>query len=249
MSLAEKVVLVTGAGRGIGAAIARHGASAGARIAVCGRTPEALEAVAEEIRQAGGQVLSLPVDLRDVRAIGDLVERVVGHFGGLDVLVNNAAVNLNQSVFDTTEADWDDVLDTNLKAAFFCAQAAARSMRGRRSGAIVNIASILGVVGFPNRAAYAASKGGVVQLTRALAAELAPLGIRVNCIASAVIRTAMTEPFFADSRYAEEIARRTPLGRPGTVDDVARAVLFLASDAADYITGHTLMVDGGWTAI
>jgi 2-deoxy-D-gluconate 3-dehydrogenase len=147
-----------------------------------------------------------------------------------------------------TEQEWDTVMDTNLKAVFFCCQAAARAMR-KRGGAIVNVASVVGVVGFPNRAAYAASKGGVVQLTRALAAELAPLEIRVNAVASSVIRTQMTEPLLGDPGYAAEVKRRTPLGRPGTPEDVASAVVYLASQEAGYVTGHTLMVDGGWSAV
>ena len=241
-------MLITGAGRGIGAVIARRASAAGARLLLTGRSKAALDEVAGPIRDAGADVHVLEQDLLERGAAQRLIEGAVNHFGALDVLVNNAAVHSNQSLFDVTEEEWDRVLGTNLRSLFFCCQAAARVMKDR-GGVIVNIASIVGVVGFPNRSAYAASKGGVIQLTRSLAAELAPLAIRVNAVASSVIETPMTEPLLRNADYAAEVRRRTPLGRPGKPEDVAGAVLYLASSDASYVTGHTLMVDGGWTAI
>lgn len=248
MSLDGTVMLITGAGRGIGATVARRAAAAGGRVVISGRDEGCLQAVASDIRSRGGNVHVVVQDLLQPGASQRIVGAAVERYGALHVLVNNAAIHSNASLFDLAENEWERVIATNLKVPFLCCQAAARVMRAA-GGAIVNVASVVGVVGFPKRAAYGASKGGLIQLSRCLAAELAAHKIRVNAVASSVIRTPMTEPLLEDANYAAVVAQRTPLGRPGEPDDVANAILYLASPAAGYVTGHVLMVDGGWSAI
>jgi NAD(P)-dependent dehydrogenase (short-subunit alcohol dehydrogenase family) len=239
-----KVALVTGASRGLGAGIADTLKEAGATVVGTSRKQDSVEQVAERLG-------SVPVamDVSNVASVRAGVDRVASEFGRLDVLVNNAGLNIPQGVFDVDEASWDDVIDTNLKGTFFAAQAAARHMVDRgEGGRIVNVASQAGVVGIENRSAYGASKGGAVLLTKVLAIELAQYGITVNAVAPTFITTELSRSTLEDPVWRERILSRIPLGRVGEVEDVAAATVYLASPAARMVTGHTLLVDGGWTA-
>ena len=239
-----KVALVTGASRGLGAGIAATLKEAGATVVGTSRKQGSAEQVAERLD-------SVPVamDVSDVASVRAGVDRVASELGRLDVLVNNAGLNIPQGVFDVDEASWDAVLDTNLKGTFFAAQAAARHMAGRgEGGRIINVASQAGVVGIEERSAYGASKGGTVLLTKVLAIELAQHGITVNAVAPTFIATELTRATLEDPAWRERILSRIPLGRVGEVEDVAAATVYLASPAAAMVTGHTLLVDGGWTA-
>jgi len=239
-----KVALVTGASRGLGAGIAVALQDAGATVAGTSRSPDVAERVAEQLG-------SVPVvmDSTNVPSVQAAINYVVSHWGRLDILINNAGVNIPQGVFDVDEESWDAVLDTNLKGAFFAAQAAARHMvSSGAGGCIINIASQAGVVGIERRAAYGASKAGLVLLTKVLAIELAPHGINVNAVAPTFIETELTRTTLGDAGQRDTILSRIPLGRLGHVEDVAAATVYLASPAAAMVTGHTLLVDGGWTA-
>jgi 2-deoxy-D-gluconate 3-dehydrogenase len=239
-----KVALVTGASQGLGAGIADGLREAGATVVGTSRDPESAARVSEQLG-------SVPVvmDVTDVSSVQAGVDRVASEFGRLDLLVNNAGLNIPQGVFDVDEASWDSVIDTNLKGSFFAAQAAARHMVGQgEGGRIINIASQAGVVGIEERSAYGASKGGVALLTKVLAIELAQYGITVNAVAPTFVSTELTRSTLEDPEWRERILSRIPLGRVGEVGDVAAAVVYLASPAASMVTGHTLLVDGGWTA-
>jgi len=248
-----KVALVTGAGSGIGRACAEALAANGAAV-VATELPDRLDAAettVADIERAGGEALALGLDVRDVAEIGRCVHEAATWRGRLDALVNNAGVAVRRSAFELTEADWDAVLDVNLRGVFFVAQAVGRVLRDQQpqGGAIVNISSIMGLVGSTERAAYGASKGGVVNLTRMLAVEWAPHGIRVNAVCPTFVDTPLTRPMFeARPEYHAEVLGKTPLGRLATVDEVAAAVLYLAGPSSSMTTGHALTVDGGWTA-
>jgi NAD(P)-dependent dehydrogenase (short-subunit alcohol dehydrogenase family) len=242
--LDEKVALVTGASRGLGAGIATGLLEAGATVIGTSRNPDSATQVAKQLG-------SVPVvmDITDVASVRASVDRVASELGRLDILVNNAGLNIPQGVFDVDEASWDAVLDTNLKGTFFAAQAAARCMvTSGEGGRIINIASQAGVVGIEERSAYGASKGGAVLLTKVLAIELAQHGITVNAVAPTFIATELTRGTLENPAWRERVLSRIPLGRIGESEDVAAATVYLASPAAAMVTGHTLLVDGGWTA-
>jgi 2-deoxy-D-gluconate 3-dehydrogenase len=251
MRVDGKTALVTGAGSGLGKAVALAMAEAGADCAVT-ELPErlsALDPVCAEIRATGRRALPLPLRLPEMQGIREAVRAAVEGLGRIDILVNNAGVNIPRPALEVSEEDWDTVLDVNLKGLFFLAQSAARAMRETGGGRIINMASQNGVVGYYRRAAYCASKAGVVNLTRVLAIEWAPLGITVNAVGPTFIITALTQSTWDDPVMREDLLKRIPLGRVGLPEDVVGAVVFLASPAASLITGHTLLVDGGWTAL
>lgn len=242
MRLRQKVALVTGGGSGIGAAVCRRFAEEGAFVVVADLDHAAAERVASEIKHRGGRAMALGVDVRDRAAVEEMVKRVEEECGGLHILINNAGITRDNLAVRMTEEDWDLVVDVNLKGTFLCSRAAFRPMRRQRYGKIVNTASVA-VRGNLGQANYAASKAGIIGLTRTLAIEFARAGICVNCIAPGFIETPMTAGL--PEKVKEEALRRIPLGRFGKPEEVAELHLFLASPESDYITGQVFFIDGG----
>jgi NAD(P)-dependent dehydrogenase (short-subunit alcohol dehydrogenase family) len=240
-----KVVVVTGASRGLGLGCAQAFAARGAEVVMVSRGAAELEAAAARIRDGGGLARALPCDVTDPAAIAALFDSLAR----CDVLVNNAGGNRPMPFLDVPLETLDHLLDLNVRSMFVTAQAAARAMvRGGAGGAIVHMSSQMGHVGAPNRTVYCMTKWAIEGLTKAMAVELAPRGIRVNAVAPTYIETPLTRPFFEDAAFREDTLRRIPLGRIGTIDEVAAAVVFLASPAAGLITGSSLLIDGGYTA-
>jgi gluconate 5-dehydrogenase len=250
--LEDKVVIVTGAGRGIGRTIALDAVRSGARVAVGSRTVSELKSLAEEIAGMGGECFIHRLDVVDVASIQAFFDAVVGHYGSIDVLVNNAGYNKLGAALDYDEDLFDTIIDANLKNVFFCSQIAARQMIAQGGGgSIVNISSQAGVVGAPERAPYSGAKAGVNNLTRTLAAEWAPHQIRVNVVAPTVTRSPLAEQAMQDSQAFADAVKSKNLLRGGLAEpeEMSGPVVFLASDAASMITGHILVVDGGWTRV
>jgi 2-deoxy-D-gluconate 3-dehydrogenase len=253
-SLAGMTALVTGAGSGIGQATARALSAAGARVVVT-ELPDRLEraeATVAELERAGGHALAVELDVRSLDSISACVAAAVqAGAGRLDILVNNAGVNVRQPAFEVSEEAWDLVLDTNLKGLFFAAQAAGRVMRDQvpAGGSIVNVSSVVGLVGYYDRAAYCSSKAGAINLSRVLAIEWAPHEIRVNAVCPTFVETPLTRVLLENEAIKSDILGRTPAGRLATPEEVAAAITFLAGPSARMITGTALTVDGGWTAI
>lgn len=237
-----RVALVTGASRGIGRATARALAACGARVVAAARADHA-EAVAAEIRAAGGQAEAVTLNVTESTAISETIAHVLGQYGRLDVLVNNAGITLDQLLVRLKRQDWDAVLDTNLTAVAMLTQAALRPMLKQRSGRIINLTSIVGQAGNAGQANYAAAKAGLIGLTKAIALEVASRGITVNAVAPGLVDTDMTRALAEGAQ--ESWADRVPMKRLGTPEDIAEAIVFLASDEASYITGHVLAVNGG----
>lgn len=247
-SLRGQVALVTGASRGIGYDLALAVAHAGAKVVVGARDQVALAQLVTRIQAEGGEALAVALDMRDLAQIRAAVATTVQHFGRLDILVNNAGVGSNHDAVDVTEADWDEMMDVNLKGTFFMAQAAGKQMLQQGYGRIINMSSQAGQVGILRHAVYCASKGGVDQMMRVLALEWAQHGITVNSVAPTFIRTPGTAERLDTPEFAADVLRRLPVGHVGSTMDVAAAVIYLASRAAGMVTGTVLLVDGGWTA-
>ncbi|HEX9568876.1 MAG TPA: SDR family NAD(P)-dependent oxidoreductase [Rhodospirillales bacterium] len=246
MPLTGKVVVVTGAAQGIGLACARRFAAEKAKVMIADINEKAGEAAAQGIRDSGGEAWFQACDVGDSARVNALIAAAVAKYGGLDVLINNAAILDTADFLDIREADWDRVVRVNLKGYFLCAQAAARQMVAQgRGGAIINMSSVNAVVAIPNIAAYVACKGAVNQLTKTMALALADKGIRVNGIGPGTILTDMARQVMIDDAARRTILSRTPLGRPGEPDEIAAVAVFLASEESNYITGQTIYADGG----
>jgi len=246
--LSGRLAVVTGGGTGLGKGMAAGLAQAGALVIVASRRQDVVDQAAEEIRASGGKAVGMALDVTRTKELPAFFETVVKRHGGLDILVNNAGTNRRLPALDYTEEDWDTVLDLNLKSLFFCCQAAARILKERGGGKIINVASLASASTFPNQAAYAPSKAGVKQATMLMAMEWAPFRINVNAIGPGWFRTPLNDVLFQDEPWARGVTAMIPWGRTGTPEDLMGAVIFLASRASDYVTGQVIYVDGGLLA-
>ncbi len=251
-NLTDKVAIITGARRGMGKSHAITLAKAGAKVVVADISKEECELVANEIKENKGEAIAVKCDVTKKEEIDNMVKAALEKWGKVDILVNNAGICQFKPFLEITEEEWDRTIDINLKGYFLCAQTAAKEMVKQKSGTIVNVASIaMGQVGvgFATLAHYSASKGGIVGMTETMAIELGPYNIRVNAIAPGVIDTPMIDPVKQDPKSMEGILARVPLHRVGEPEEVSNLVLFLASDASSYMTGSTVVIDGGWLAV
>ncbi len=250
INLTDKIALVTGAGRGIGRAIAITLAKAGAHVLVNDLKAENCKETVESIQKLGREAVIVEGDVSMEAEVRGMIQKGIESFGRIDILVNNAGVVGRKPIFDTDEKDWDQMIDVNLKGTFLCSKYVAERMKEQGvKGRIVNISSIMGEVALPPRPAYCASKGGIIALTRDLAAELAQYGINVNSVAPGWVETDLTSSYFAQKNVHDYLIERIPLGRFCLPEEIANVVCFIASEYGEYITGQAIFVDGGWTAI
>jgi len=243
--LTGKVAIVTGTSRGLGQYMGRALARAGADLVITSRNKESLSAFQQEIESLGRKALPLELDVRDYDSIQHMVEEAHGSFGKIDILVNNAGCNVRKPADEVTWDEWNLVLDTNLRGTFFVSQAVAKRMIPSKYGRIINIGSVTCVFGYAGLSPYCASRGGVKQLTMSLADDWGPHGITVNCLAPGWFKTAQSAVLYENKEWVEYICDRIPLKRPGQPRDLDGSVVFLASDASEYVTGQTLLIDGG----
>lgn len=246
--LDNQVAIVTGASKGIGYGLAKMLAAAGATVAVASRDKSALDRLVAEIQADGGNAAAFELDVTDVTHIRTVFESIHRHFGRLDILVNNAGLGAGHPASEVTESDWDQMMDVNLKGLFFCCQAAGSIMLKQGAGRIINMSSQASVVGIRESAVYCASKGGVNQLTKVLALEWSPHGVTVNAVGPTFVYTPGTAERLDNPDFLDDVLSRIPIGRVGTIDDVAGAVIYLASPAAALVSGTLMLVDGAWTA-
>ena len=245
----NKVALITGGTRGLGRVMASALAEAGADVAITGRTLEPSQQAASEISAATGRnCRGYAADVTKSADVDRLAASVEADFGRVDILINNAGTNIRGPIEQLTEADWDAVLDTNLKGPFLCARALGPKMVQRGWGRVINLGSVLGVIALAGRAPYASSKAGIINLTRVLALEWAGTGVTANAICPGAFGTEMNRQLLDDPVKYQEFVKRIPMGRWGEPDELAGAAVFLSSDASSYVTGSALFVDGGWTA-
>jgi 2-deoxy-D-gluconate 3-dehydrogenase len=247
--LTDKIALVTGAGRGIGQGIAAAYAELGADVLICSRTESELKETAKRIEAQGRKAYPFVMDISKMDDLRRGAKKAIGMVERVDILVNNAGINIPKKALEVTESEWDRIQDTNVKGLFFFTQEIARGMVDRKKGKIINIASNVGLVGMAERSPYVTSKGAVVLMTKALALEWAPFNINVNAICPAIIRTPLVAARLNDQEFMSNMLRKIPMGRPGEVDDVVGAAVYLASEASDFVTGHALLVDGGYLAM
>ena len=247
-----RVAIVTGAGRGIGESIVHRFAREGASVVAAQRSQEDGEAVVAAVTQSGGDAISIPTDVRDEASVERLVSSTIETFGRLDILVNNAGVGIRRTVTESTMDEWDEVMEPNVRGVFLCMKYGIQPMVEQRSGSVINMASVASFVGFTRDAAYCASKGAVLMLTRQAALDYAPMGIRVNAICPGFIDTPMLRHYCSqqpdpDAAWHEVLAQH-PMGRVGTPEDIAGAAFYLAGDDSTWVTGSTITVDGGLLA-
>jgi len=247
--MSENVAVVTGAGRGLGEAIARDLARSGVRVVLSGRSTDQLDRVRALIAEDGGSALSYATDVTDARSVSALFEAAVDTFGRVDVLVNNAGIATQRNVVDLDEAEWDRIFDTNVRGMFLCSREAGRRFQEAGSGRAVNVASVFGLLGRPGFSAYCASKGAVINFTRSVAAEWARFGAQMNAVAPGYFATDINADLRDDEAAMAKVLRRIPAYRMGTPDELANVVSYLALTAPDFLTGQTIAVDGGESSV